>query len=62
MTLYCSKKLPALLGGDFHCLNCLHSVEAENKRENFIKKLCEKKYFCNVVMPSVDTKTLEFNQ
>ena len=29
---------------------------------NHIKKLCENKDFCNVVMPSEDTKVLFFNQ
>ena len=29
---------------------------------NHIKKLCEKKDFCNVAVPSEDTKILEFNQ
>ena len=33
----------------------------ENKRESH-KKICENKDFCNVVMPSKDTKILEFNQ
>ena len=62
------KKLSALFRGitskhhgDFYCLNCLHSFATENKRESH-KKVCEKKEFCNVVMSSEDTKTLEFNQ
>ena len=47
--------------GDFYCLNCLHSFESGNKRKSH-KKVCENKYFCNVVMPSKDTKILEFNR
>ena len=57
------KKLSALLRGitfnyrdDFYCLNCLHYFTKENKR------VCENKYFCNVVMHSEDTKILELNQ
>ena len=60
MVLSCSKKkLSALLrgirsknDGNFYCLNCLQSFARENKRKDF----------CNVAMPSEDTKTLEFNQ
>ena len=46
---------------DFYYLSCLHSFTAENKRDSY-KKVCETKYFCNVIMPSEDTKILEFNQ
>ena len=62
------KKLSALLRGttsehhnNFYCLNCIHYFATENKRESH-KKLCENKDFCNVAMPSADTKILEFNQ
>ena len=68
MTLSCSEKLSALLREitskhhvDFYCLNCLHSFVTENKRESHIK-VCENKDFCNIIMPSEDTKILEFNQ
>ena len=47
--------------GDFYCLNCLHSFATENKHKSH-KIVCENKDFCNVVMPSEDTKILEFNQ
>ena len=57
------KQLSALLRGitskhhgDFYCLNCLHSFSTENKCKSH-KKVCENKDFCNVVMPSKDTKT-----
>ena len=63
-----SKKLSALLRGitskhhsDFYCLNCIHSFAAENKYESH-KKVCENKDFCDIVMPSEDTKILGFNQ
>ena len=56
------KKLSALLRGTtskhhsgFYCLNFLHSFATENKRESH-KKVCENKNFCNIVMPSEDTK------
>ena len=62
------KKLSPLLRGitskhysDFYWLNCLHSFRAKNKLESH-KKVCEKKYFCNVIMLSQDTEILEFNQ
>ena len=68
MALSCSKKLPALLieitskhFGDFHCLDCLHSFRTKNKLE-LLKKVFENKDFCNVTIPSEDTKILEFNQ
>ena len=62
------KKLLALLRGitskhhgDFYCLNCLHSFAAENKRESH-EKVFKNKDFCNIEIPSEDTKILEFNQ
>ena len=39
----------------FYCLK-----KTENKRESH-KKVCENKDFCNVLMPSEDTKILELN-
>ena len=47
--------------GDFYCLNCLHYFRTKNKVE-LHKKVCQKKDFCNVIMPSEDAKILEFNQ
>ena len=62
------KKLSTLLRrtaskhhGDFYCLNCLHSFTAEEKLESH-KKVSENKDFCNLNMPSQDTKILEFIQ
>ena len=61
------KKLSALLrgitsnyNGDFYCLNCLKSFKTKNKLES-PKRVCENKYFCNVIMLFDDTKILEFN-
>ena len=63
MTLSSIKKLSALLieitskhHGDFHCLICRYSFATGNK------SLCEYKNFYNVVMPTEDSKILEFNQ
>ena len=54
-----AKQLSALLRGitskhhgDFYCLNCLH----------YFRAVCENRDFCNIVMPSEDTKILEYNQ
>ena len=62
------KKLFALLRGitskhrgDFYCLNCLHSFRTKNRLESH-KRACENKGFCHVIMPSDDTRILEFNQ
>ena len=59
------KNLSPLLRGitskhhcDFYCLHWLHSFEVEKK----LKKVCENKDFCDVIMPSEDTKILEFSQ
>ena len=41
--------------GDFYCLNWLHSLVRENKRQSH-KNVCENKDICNVVIPSEDTK------
>ena len=42
-------------------MNCLHSLATEKKTESH-NKVCENKDFCNVMMPSEDTKIVEFNQ
>ena len=56
-----SREITSKHHGDFYCLNYLHTFTTENKRECH-KKVCENLEFCNVVMPSEDTKMLEFNQ
>ena len=67
IVLSCSKRLSALLRGTtskhfgvFYCLNCLHYSRRKSKLESR-NKVCDKKDFCNVVIPSEDTKILEFN-
>ena len=61
-----AKQLSALLitskhHSDFYCLNFLHSFSIENNWE-YHKKVCQNKGFCNVAVPSEDTKILEFNK
>ena len=55
------KKLPELLRGtmskhnvDYYCLNCLHLPRMKKN----VNQVCENKDFCNVAMPSEDTKIL----
>ena len=45
---------------DFYCLNCLDSFKTKPKL-NSHKTLCVYKDFCNIAMPSEDTKIFEFN-
>ena len=64
MVLSCSKKLSPLSRGitskndDFYSLN---SFKSKGNLESH-QKVCENEDFCNVVVPSEDTKILEFNQ
>ena len=44
-----------------YCHNYLHSFATVETLESH-KKACGNKDFCNVIMPSEDTKILEFNQ
>ena len=67
MVLSCSKKLSALLRGITSKKMTLFIVwvvfiplEQKNKLE-LHKKVCENKNFCNVIMPSEDTKVLKSN-
>ena len=62
------KKLFALLRGiisehhgDFYCLIYFHSFATKNKLQSH-KRVCENKDFCNIIMPSQNTKILELNQ
>ena len=68
MALPCSKNLISIIkrnsiknNGNLFCLDCLHSFKIKNKLGSH-KKVCKNKAFCNVIMPSEDTKILEFNQ
>ena len=68
MALSSCKKLFALLRGitsktkgNFYCLNCLHSLRTK-KKSKCHKKACKNKGFCNVIVPSEDTKILESDQ
>ena len=42
-------------------MNCIHPCRTKNKLESH-KKVCKNKNFCDIIMPSEDTKILEFNQ
>ena len=62
------KKLSALLRritskhyGDFYGPNSYHSFRPKNKFQSH-KKVCEKKDFWSIIIPSEDTKIFEFNQ
>ena len=65
MASNCCKKIISIIkksyiknSGYLYCLNCLHSFRAKNKVESH-KKVCENIDFCDVIMPSEDTKILE---
>ena len=47
--------------GDFYCTSYFHFFATENKLQSY-KRVCERKDFCNIIMPYDDTKILEFNQ
>ena len=56
------KKLSVLLRGitskhhgDFYCLNCFHSFATKSKLQSH-KRVRENKDFCDIIMPSEDTK------
>ena len=51
------RRITSKHGGDFYRLDCFHSFKTKNKLESR-KKACKNKAFCNVVMPSEDTKIL----
>ena len=46
--------------GDSYCLNCLYPFRTKNKFKLY-KRACENKDFCNLIMPSEDSKILEVN-
>ena len=41
--------------GNFYCLNCLHSFRIENKSKSH-GKVCNKNFFCGIVIPSKKDK------
>ena len=45
---------------NFYCLNYLYSFRAEKRKPH--KKVFENKDFSNIMMPSGETKILEFNK
>ena len=47
--------------GELFCFNCFCSFATKNKLES-PKKICENNFFFHVVIPSEDTKLLEFNK
>lgn len=47
--------------GDFYCLSCFYLFRTKNKLEHN-KNVCKNKYFCGFLIPSEDSKILEFNQ
>ena len=60
------KKLSILLRGitkyhgDFYCMNCFQFFATANKLQSH-KRVCEKKVFCKIIMPSEGTKILELS-
>ena len=68
MAVSCNKKTIDILRGiaskhhfEFYCLNRLHSFATKNKHESY-KNVCKNKGFCNVIIPSEDTRILKSNQ
>ena len=53
------KRIKSKISDDFYCLSCLHSFRIKNKLESHKKHVRD---FSNVILPSEDTKILEFNQ
>ena len=56
-----SREITSKHHSDSYCLNCLHSFAAE-KNPELHKKVCKNEDFCRVIIPSKDTKILEFTQ
>ena len=56
------RQITSKTNDDFYCLNFHHSFRTKNKLSKFHKEVCQNKDFCNAVMLSEDTNTLEFNQ
>ena len=60
------KQLSALLRGitfkhysDFYYLNCFHSFRTKKTLSH--KRVCQNNDFCIIIIPSKETKILEFN-
>ena len=64
MALSCSKKTVNIRRNNLTVIFIVWIVfiPLEQKKLESHKKVCENKYFCVVVMPSEETKILEFNQ
>ena len=45
----------------FYCLICLHSFKTKRKLQSH-KKVCKNKNFCNIIMPTAETKISQFNE
>ena len=60
-TISNSKGVTSKHHGDFYCTNYFHFFATETKLQSY-KRVCERKDFCNIIMPYDDTKILEFNQ
>ena len=54
------KEITSKNNGDFYCLNYLYSFRTKKRQSH--KKVCENKDFWNIVMPSGETKILEFKE
>ena len=60
ITISLLREITSKNNANFYYLNCLYSFRTRNKLESY-KKVCENKDFCNLAMPSEDTKILRFN-
>ena len=47
--------------GDFYCLSCFYLFRTKNELGHN-KNVCKNKCFCGFLIPSEDSKILEFNQ
>ena len=66
MALSCTKKTTSIIKGFFTVIRrnitvIPDSFRTKSKLESH-EKVCESKDFCNVIMPSEETKILEINQ
>ena len=54
------KGITSKLGGDFHCLNCLHSFSTENKLKEH-ENVCKIHNYCHKEMPKKGKNRLKYN-